>query len=65
MANTTEGYVEAQTGRLKAETDTAVARALLTIQEGIHREARWIVAVVLGSVATAATALGVLIAVLR
>ena len=69
MANATEGYVEAQTGRMKAEVRAENAQALNRMIETVHqaerasfRQTLWLAALIVASVASAA---GLVIAVLR
>ena len=61
MVDVTEGYVEAQTGRLKAETQTEIAKALLTLQESAKRDLLWTIGFIIGVVGIAT---GLIIAVL-
>jgi len=60
----TESLIDARIDQAKAETDTAIARALLTIQESAQRRTHWAVGMILGGVAAVGAMLGVLIAVL-
>ena len=69
MANATEGYVEAQTGRLEAEVRAENAQTLNRIIEAVHeseraafRQTLWLAALIVASIASAA---GLVIAVLR
>ncbi|MXY76860.1 MAG: hypothetical protein F4Y40_07220 [Acidimicrobiia bacterium] len=62
MATATEGYVEAQTGRLKAEMQAQVIEAIQQSDRARFRETMWLAALMLASVASAA---GLVIAVLR
>ena len=69
MANTKEGYVEAQTGQLKAEVRAENARTLNRMIEAVHqaeraafRQTLWLAALIVASIASAA---GLVIAVLR
>ena len=69
MATATEGYVEAQTGRLKAEVQAENAEAATRILKHLResdrarfRETMWLAAIFFASIASAA---GVVIAVLR
>ena len=65
----TEGYVEAQTERLKAEVEAENAKTMVRVLEAIQqsdrarfRETMWLAALIVASVAAAA---GLVIAVLR
>lgn len=65
----TEGYVEAQTERLKAEVEAENAKTMVRVVEAIRqsdrarfRETMWLAALIVASVASAA---GLVIAVLR
>ena len=62
MATATEGYVEAQTGRLKAEMQAQVVEAIQQSDRARFRETMWLAALMVASVASAA---GLVIAVLR
>ena len=62
MATATEGYVEAQTGRLKAEMQAQVIEAIQQSDRARFRETMWLAALMVASVASAA---GLVIAVLR
>lgn len=58
MATVSDGYVDVRTDQAKAETELTVARALLTIEEKLSAQTRWIVGFIL-------VAAGLVIAVLR
>lgn len=67
--NATEGHVEAQTGRVRAEMQVDQAQALMRVLDSIResdrarfRETMWLAALL---VATVAGAAGLIIAVLR
>ncbi|MCY4622169.1 MAG: hypothetical protein OXD34_10125 [bacterium] len=62
MATATEGFVEAQAGRLKAEMQTQVIEAIQQSDRARFRETMWLATLMVASVATAA---GIVIAVLR
>ena len=61
MAAVTEGYVQAQTGRLRAEAQSDIAQALLEIEKGRVKQTYWFIAWLTALVASAA---GLIIAVL-
>ena len=58
MATATEGYVDARADAVRAEQDTAIARALLTLERAGHRRMLWM----MGFMVAVA---GLIIAVLR
>ena len=62
MSTATEGYVEAQTGRLKAEMQAQVIEAIQQSDRARFRETMWLATLMVASVASAA---GLVIAVLR
>lgn len=62
MSTATEGYVEAQTGRLKAEMQAQVIEAIQQSDRARFRETMWLATLMVTSVASAA---GLVIAVLR
>lgn len=69
MGSATEGYVGAQTGRLKAEVRAENVQALNRVIEAVHQAERagfrrtlWLAALIVASIASAA---GLVIAVLR
>ena len=62
MATATERYVEAQTGRIKAEMQAQVIEAIQQSDRARFRETIWLAALIVASVASAA---GLVIAVLR
>ena len=69
MANATEGYVEAQTGRLRAEVQVENAQmqyrmieAPQQLERAAFRQTLWLAALIVASFASAA---GLVIAVLR
>lgn len=61
MATATEGYVEAQTGRLRAEAQADLADALLTI----HKDRMFFVTWIVGTGIAVAGVVIAFIAVLR
>ena len=62
MATATEGYVDARTDAVRAEQDTAIARALLTLEQSAKKDMLWLIGFMAGLVGVAT---GVIIAVLR
>lgn len=62
MAAATEGYVEAQTGRLKAEVQSDLATALLSLERSAKQDLLWIIGWTTGVVGIATA---IIIAVLR
>ena len=62
MATATEGYVEAQTGRLRAEAQSDIAAALLSREASAKRDLLWIIGWMTGLVGLAT---GLIIAVLK
>ena len=62
MSVGTESLIKSECDRVKAESDTEFARALLTLQETIHRETRWTIGVILAAIAIASTVIGLLVA---
>ena len=62
MSTATEGYVEAQTGRLEAGVQAQVIEAIQQSDRARFRETMWLAALMVASVASAAD---LVIAVLR
>ena len=60
----TEPLIDARVDQAKAETDTAIARALLTILDDAQRRTHWAVGMILGGLGVVGAVLGILIAVL-
>ena len=61
MATATEGYVEAQTGRMKAELRAETLETLRQSDRVYFRQTMWAVALIIAAIASAT---GLLIAVL-
>lgn len=61
-AQVTEGYVEAQTARMKAETYAQWIEAVQRSERAAFRQTMWLAALILAGIASAT---GVIIAVLK
>jgi hypothetical protein len=61
MATATEGYVQAHTDSVRAETQTTVAEALLRVERSVTIQTRWIIGLMIG-LSTALLAINVQIA---